>query len=97
MAKENKPTYAWGIAGLTMGIMGILLLFILPFIAIIFSILAIIFSIIQRHYKPTGIATAGLILGIIGIIGIILYIIIGYASFGESYSEEIIFANKNNL
>jgi len=84
MTKKNKPTHAWGIASLIIGIIGILSLFILPIITIPFSILAIIFSIIQRQYEPTGVATVGLILGIIGII---LFIIIGYASFGGPYSE----------
>ncbi len=87
MTKKDKPTHAWGIAGLIIGIIGILSLFILPIITIPFSILAIIFSIIQRQYEPTGVATVGLILGIIGII---LGIIIGYASFGGPYSEKII-------
>ena len=93
MAKKNKPTHAWGIAGLIMGIIGILSLFILPIIAIPSSILAIVFSIIQRQYNPTGAATAGLILGIIGII---IFVIIGYASFGGPYSEEMISVNVSN-
>jgi len=84
MTKENKLTHTWGIAGLVFGIIGLILLLILPVIAILFSILAIVFSLIQRHYKPTGIATAGLILGIIGII---LYLIIGSAFFGGPHYE----------
>ncbi len=67
-----------------MGIIGISLLIILPSIAIIFSILAVVFSMIQKKYEPTGAATAGLILGIIGII---LYVIISFAFFGGPYSE----------
>lgn len=82
--KKNKVTHAWGIASLIIGIIGILSLLILPIITIPFSILAIIFSLIQKKYESTGAATAGLILGIISII---LYVIIGFAFFGGSYSE----------
>ena len=90
MTKKDKPTHAWGIAGLVMGIIGIMLIFIAFPISILFFIIAIVLSIIQRKYEPTSIATAGLI---IGIIGIVFYVIIGFASFGESYST---FANAVN-
>ena len=82
--KKNKLTHAWGIAGLTTGIIGLLLLLLAPNIGILFSIAAVIFSLIQKRYKSTGVATAGLILGIIGII---LYVVIGFVFFGGSYSE----------
>lgn len=84
MTKNNKPTHAWGIAGLILGIIGLLLLFITPNIGILLSIAAVVFSVIQKKYEPTGVATAGLVLGIIGII---LYIIVGFAFFGGPYSE----------
>jgi len=83
LTKKNKPTHAWGIAGLILGIIGLLLLFLGTNIGILFSITAVVFSVIQKNYEPTGIATAGLVLGIIGII---LYVIVGYASFGGPYS-----------
>ena len=82
--KKNKLTHAWGIAGLVTGIIGLLLLLLAPNIGILFSITAVIFSLIQKRYESTGVATAGLILGIIGII---LYVIIGFAFFGGPYSE----------
>lgn len=84
MTKKNKPTHSWGIAGLAVGIIGLLLLFLAPNIGILFSIAAVIFSVIQKKYEPTGIATAGLILGIIGII---FYVIIAFAFFGGPYFE----------
>lgn len=82
--KKNKPTHAWGIAGLATGLIGLLLLLLAPNIEIIFSITAVVFSLIQKRYESTGVATAGLILGIIGII---LYVIIGFAFFEGPYSE----------
>ena len=84
MTKKNKPTHAWGIAGLVVGIIGLLLIFIAFQISILFFIAAVIFSVIQKKYEPTGIATAGLILGIIGII---FYVIIGFAFFEGPYFE----------
>lgn len=92
--KINKPTHTWGIAGLVTGIIGLLLLLLAPNIGILFSIAAVIFSLIQKRYESTGAATAGLILGIIGII---LYVVIGFASFGGPYSESgTTYANVSN-
>ena len=86
MVKKNKPTNAWGIAGLIAGIIGLLLLFIIPNIGILFSIAAVVFSVIQKKYKSTGVATAGLVLGLIGII---FYVIVRFAFFRGPYSEII--------
>lgn len=78
MTKENKPTHAWGIAGLILGILG-LLLFLAPYIGIVLSITAIVFYNIQKKHGVTGAATGGLVTGIIGVIinGIILLFIVG--------------------
>jgi len=92
--KKNKPTHAWGIAGLITGIIGLLLLLIAPNIAILFSIAAVILSLIQKRYESTGVAKAGLILGIIGII---FYVIIGFAFFGgPSFESGITSVNGAN-
>lgn len=62
-----------------------ILLFLLIFnMYIIFSILAVIFSIVQKQYKFTTDTKVGLILGILRII---IYFIVGYASFAGPYSE----------
>lgn len=82
--KKNKPTHAWGVAGLVAGIIGLLLLLFAPNIEILFSIAAAVFSLIQKRYESTGVATAGLILGVVGII---FYVVIGFASFGGSSFE----------
>lgn len=62
-----KETKAWGIASLSCGVVGFIL-FLAPYIAIWISILAIIFHGVQKKHKPTGMATAGLIVGIVGIV-----------------------------
>jgi len=69
-----------------LGIIGLLLLFLAPSIGILFSITAVVFSVIQKIYEPTGIATAGLV---IGIIGIILYVIVGFAFYSESGTTSV--------
>ena len=83
--EKDKPTHAWGIAGLVTGIIGLLLLFLASNTGIPFSIIAVVLSVIQKKYESTGAATAGLVLGIIGII---LYIIVGFAFFGGPYYSE---------
>ena len=76
--KYTKPkTKAWGITSLVFGILSILFsitaIFGLPF-----SIGAIWFSRLQKKNNPTKLATAGLVLGIIGIIFGLLAILISF-------------------
>ena len=75
---HNNPTQAWGIAGLVLGILSILL-FLAPYIGIFLAITAIVFYGIQKKHRHTGYATASLVLGIIGVIinGIMLLFIVG--------------------
>jgi hypothetical protein len=64
-----------GIVSLVLGICSILL----PIIGLILGVLALIFYAKQRKIQPSGMATAGLITGIVGIcfsIGILLYILV---------------------
>jgi hypothetical protein len=84
MAKNNKPTHAWGIASLVLGILS-LFLFLAPYIGIFLAITAVVFYGIQKKHESTGVATGGLVTGIIGIIinGIMLLFVIGLlAMFG---------------
>jgi hypothetical protein len=62
---ENNT--GWGIASLVLAVASILFLLI-PFIGIILSILSLIFSKVQKETCPTSIATAGMVIGIIGFI-----------------------------
>jgi hypothetical protein len=72
---SSSSSNSFGIASLVLGILGILLFFI-PLFGMIFSILAIIFYFIQKKKNLTGLATAGLVLGIIGsVLGLILIIV----------------------
>ena len=85
--KNQEETQIWGILSLISGILGILSFLLIPIISIIFSILAVIFSIVQKNYEFTTAAKIGLILGILGVI---IYFIVGFASFEGPYSESSI-------
>lgn len=74
--KNSGETKRWGIASLILAILSILFL-VLPFVGIILAILAIIFARIQKKHNPIGIATAGLVIGIISIIFNIVLLIAG--------------------
>ena len=62
MVKKESGRY--GIASFVLAITSILF-FLLEPVPLILSILAIIFAVVQRRKKITGLATAGLIIGII--------------------------------
>ena len=66
MAKQNK-THAWGIASCILGSLSILI-FLAPYFGIVLAILAVVFHSKQKKIDPTGMATAGLVTGIIGIV-----------------------------
>lgn len=101
MGKDKKATYVWGIASLVLSIIG-LMLFLAPYIGIICSILAVVFYGIQKKHKTTGVATAGLVVGIIGTVinTVILLFIVGlfvlYSS-GETYEDEILQSTDNSV
>lgn len=66
---------SWGVASMVTGIIS-LCLFIMPYFSIPLGIFAIIGYAKQNKIKPNGMATAGLIMGIIGIvIGVIVGLI----------------------
>ena len=91
MTKE-KASQGFGIASLVLGIVSIIFLWFPPF-AIIAGILAIIFAVIQKKQKPTDIATAGLITGIVGTaLGTILLIImiLSLAIFTPGVAETVV-------
>lgn len=82
MTQENKSTNAWGIAGLILGILS-LVLFLAPYIGIVLAITAVVFYGIQKKQEITGTATGALVTGIIGIIlnGIMLVFFFGMLAF----------------
>ena len=63
---EIKQKNGFGITGLILGILG-LLLAIVPYFAIFVSILGIIFSAKQMKKNNNGIAISGLVTSIIGV------------------------------
>ncbi len=67
MKNQTKESKSWGVASLVVGIIG-LLAFLAPYFGLPLSILALVFASKQDKILPTGNATAGRVLGIIGII-----------------------------
>jgi hypothetical protein len=63
-----------GIAGFILSLLGVIL-FIIPFLGFILAISGLICSIMQLRRKKSGLAIAGLVLGIVGIL-------LGFAIFG---------------
>ena len=74
MKMKNATKNGFGVASLVMGILSLLV----PYIGFILGILAIIFANKQRKNYPTGTATAGFVLGIIGLClnAILLFVMI---------------------
>jgi hypothetical protein len=70
MAKKEGNGY--GIAGLVLGILGILV-FIIPFFNLLMPILAIVFAVKQRKQSSNGVATSALVLGIVGLVIAVIY------------------------
>jgi len=69
----------FGIAGFVLGLLGLLTLFA----GIVFSVLGLVFSVVQLRRRRTGLATAGMVLGIIGVVffvGVIV-IILAFGAF----------------
>ena len=69
--KEQQQSNAWGVASLVTGICSIAL-FLAPYISVPLGIFAMVSFGVQNKKHPNGVATAGLITGIIGtVIGVI--------------------------
>ena len=67
---------AWGIASMVCGILSVVM-FIMPYFTLPLGVMAIIFYGIQRKIKTNGIATAGLITGIIGfVMSVIMFVLL---------------------
>lgn len=64
---KNELTKIWGTSSMVLGIIS-LLVFLAPYIGLPLAILSLVFANKQDRIIPTGNATAGRVLGIIGII-----------------------------
>lgn len=65
--KQTKVSNAWGITGMICGIIS-LLIWLMPYFGLPLGIFAIVCYAIQKKKQPNGIATTGLITGILGVI-----------------------------
>ena len=61
----EEKTKTYGVASLVCSIFGISLV-LLPYIGLPLSIMAIVFSRLQKKIMPTGVATSGFVVGIVG-------------------------------
>lgn len=83
MAKEKKEDKkrnpeAYGVVGLTLGIVSIITLIFSPFMGILLSIIGFIFCIKQQKKERTKAARIGIILNVIGLVLNIAMIIVNY-------------------
>ena len=67
MKQQKQVSKAWGIASLVTSISGVILWF-MPYFGLPLSIMAIVGASKQNKVEPTGVATAGNIIGIIGVV-----------------------------
>jgi hypothetical protein len=68
----------FGITSFVLSLVGFFGFFKL-YLAIFFSIAAIVFASLQKKNNSTGLATAGLVLGILGVIGNLIWLIFLYS------------------
>lgn len=80
--KQKEHSNKYGIASLTLGILS-LVLFLMPYFGLPLAILAIVFAAKQNKTNPTGQASAGNVLGIIGVVinSIMLILVISVLAF----------------
>jgi hypothetical protein len=77
-SKGTNKTKSWGIASFVLSILSLILCFA-PYFGLPLAILAIVFYAKQRSKEPTGLATAGLVIGIIGIVvNVIMLLLVGF-------------------
>jgi len=72
---RSKESNGFGVTSLVTSIVGFVG-FIMPYIAIAFSIVGIVFAVLQNKRRPSGLATSGLVLGILGVIGNLFWLLI---------------------
>ncbi len=65
---EEKQSNGMAIASLVLGIVALVLVFFLPWVALIGAIIGLVLSVLARKNNPSGMATAGLVLNIIALI-----------------------------
>lgn len=64
---KKQPSTTYGVVSMVMGILS-LCLFLMPYFGLPLAILALVFAHKQSKHMPTGMASAGNVMGIIGIV-----------------------------
>ena len=85
-----------GIVSLVLGIISV----VIPILGIVTGIIAIVYSKKQKKIAPSGMATAGMILGIIGIILWSLYlllIVVGILAYFGTLSPDKFLPNEGRV
>lgn len=66
--EENEPkkSNGLGVAALVLGILSIILAFAIQWLGLVLGIIGIVLAVNAKKNNPSGVATAGLVLSIIG-------------------------------
>ena len=73
ISETVNKSVGFGIASLVTSIIGFFM-FLMPYIGIFFSVTAIVLAVIQQKKYKTGLATGGLVIGIIGTISNLIWL-----------------------
>jgi len=73
MVKRKNKSVGFGVASLVTAIIGFFM-FLIPYIGIFFSVTAIVLAVVQQKRYKTGLATGGLVMGIIGTVSNIMWL-----------------------
>lgn len=79
---EEKKSNGYAIASLVLGIVSIVFSFFLQWLGLIIGIVGIVLAVVAKKKNPTGMATAGLVLSIIGTVFCALFFIACVACLG---------------
>ena len=85
---ERKATHTNAVAGLTLGVLSLVIVWFSAFVALVLGIVGIVFSVMGRS-EPKGrtVATGGLVCSIIGTALAILLMILTFVFFGGIFEK----------
>lgn len=79
---DEKKSNGYAIAALVLGIVSIVFSFFLQWLGLIIGIVGIVLAVVAKKKNPSGMATAGLVLSIIGTVFCALFFIACVACIG---------------
>lgn len=79
---DEKKSNGYAIAALVLGIVSIVFSFFLQWLGLIIGIVGIVLAVVAKKKNPSGMATAGLVLSIIGTVFCALFFIACVACLG---------------